>query len=127
MSTTTRMELANIAKLQNENNALKAELKAVNNKYAALTIMVSRAESRAVDAIAKERDALKARLEAIRPVPPVSDWLADRLHSSRYRAQSKAYDENFRSFNASLRDWLEVLLGESIESDPWKDKRSKPE
>lgn len=75
--------------------------------------------------LTEENDALKARLEAIRPIPPVSDWLASRLHSSRYRAQSTVYDENFRSFNASLRDWLETILGESPESDPWKDRRNK--
>lgn len=74
--------------------------------------------------LTEENDALKARLEAIRPIPPVSDWLANRLHAARFRAQEEG-DDGWRNINASLRDWLETFLGESPESDPWKDKRNK--
>lgn len=102
---------------------LKSELKATKDKYAALTIMVSRAESRAVDAIAKERDALKAKLEAIRPVPPVSDWLAEHLHVARARSSRTGAESPYWGSTVAVRDWLETILGEPVESDPWKDRR----
>ncbi len=68
-----------------------------------------------------ERESLKARLEAMRPVPPVSDWLAVELHNARFWCTRTRVEPSAE--NIAKRDWLETILGEPIESDPWKDRR----